>query len=92
MFDEKRSGMKGMPFGLFSIVFVGAVLVWQWFFVPSDHCAPLKERLQHNGAYFLNWRAPELTLVMANKEQYRVNAESQTQACALLLDQLKANK
>lgn len=82
---------KTLPFGLITIAFVAVALVGQWLFYEEDFCAPLKERLDHQGSYFLRWQAPNLILIKADKSQHVVEGSSQSLACKTLHEQLKAN-
>ncbi len=92
MFDVKRDKTKSLPFGIFSLVFVASILVWQWFFVEEDICSPLTERLNHQGSYFLRWQDPELILLTSDKQQIIVSGDSEMHACGLMLERLKGQK
>lgn len=81
-----------LPFGLISIAFVAVALVGQWLFYEEDFCAPLKERLDLQGGYFLNWQAPNLILIRADKSQLVAQGESQSQACQQLHHRLIAGE
>lgn len=89
VFDSSNT-KRVLPFGMITIAFVAVALVGQWLFFEEDFCSPLKERLDHQGSYFLRWQAPNLMLILADKTQYTVEGESQSQACKKLHEQLKA--
>lgn len=87
MFEANRKAT--LPFGIISIAFVAIALVGQWLFYEEDFCPPLKERLDHQGSYFLRWQAPNLILIRSDKTQLVASGESQSQACQSMHEMLK---
>jgi len=81
---------KKIPTGLVTVVFVCVALLvvgleklW-----PVDACDALKQEMGQG--YFMQWMGTELLVVTADKQQFKVEAETQSQACEAFRKTLRA--
>ena len=89
MFDPNPKKQM-VPFGLVTLVLVGAALAGQWWLQGGGACDELRLRLdRQGGGYFLRWQAPELLLLTKDKQQRREQAQDETTACSAMLNQLR---
>lgn len=65
------------PLGVvtFSLLLI-AVAMQFW---PKDRCIELTESLEKG--YFLHWMSPQLLLIRADKQSYRISNENKQTAC-----------
>lgn len=80
---------KAAPFGLVTLMMVALLLGWQWLGDQQDACDDLANQLTGKIGYFLNWSPPALTLVLADKSQFQVEAENRSAGCRAMTNEIR---